>query len=59
MVQLQINLPSIVFPEREDTDIFKERKIPVHKLNKLVTGFKEIMSTLDKELIWKNSIWIV
>lgn len=59
MVQLQINLPSIVFPEREDIDIFKERKIPVHKLNKLVTGFKEIMSTLDKELIWKNSVWIV
>jgi len=59
MDQLQINLHSIVFPERETIDIFKERKIPVHKLNKLVTGFKEIMSTLDKELIWKNSIWIV
>ena len=28
---LQINLPNIVLPERENIDIFKERKIPVHK----------------------------
>ena len=39
MDQLQINLPSTVFPERENIDTFKEGKISVQKLNKLVTGF--------------------
>ena len=40
MDQLQINLPSTVFPERENIDTFKEGNITVHKLNKLVTGFQ-------------------